>query len=61
MIEKLNPLPEYSRTMYKDYEPWQVLAAAHKKILAMAAKAQQQPAATEDYNIHIISEVKVKK
>ena len=61
MIEKLNPLPDYYPTMYKDYEPWPVLAAGHKKTLATAAKAQQQPAATEDYNIHIISEVKVKK
>ena len=63
MIEKLNrPLPDYYPTMFMDgYEPWQILAAAHKKALATAAKAAEQPAAAEDYNLHITSEVKVKK
>ena len=62
MIERFNrPLPDYYREMYKDgYEPWEILAAAHKKILAAAAQRQQEPAA-EDYNINITSEVKVKK
>ena len=60
MIEKMNrPLPEYSRTMYQDYEPWEVLAAAHKKILAAAAERQTEP--KDDYNVNITSEVKVKK
>lgn len=64
MIERYNrPLPEYSHTMYEDYEPWEVLAAAHKKILAVAAQRQQepQPVPIEDFNINIQSEVKVKK
>lgn len=58
------PIPEYSRTMYQDYEPWEVLAAAHKKMLATAAKAAEKPAAAadaEDYTVNITSEVKVKK
>ncbi len=33
-------LPEYYDTMFMDgFEPWEILAAAHKKILATAAKA----------------------
>ena len=55
------PLPDYYREMYQDgYEPWEIIAAAHKKILAAAAQRQQEPAA-EDYSINIQSEVKVKK
>lgn len=62
MIERMNrPLPDYYREMYEDgYELWEILAAAHKKILAAAAQ-RQQPSTPEDYNINIQSEVKVKK
>ena len=58
MIEKLNrPLPDYYRTMYQDgYEPWEILAAAHQKILAAAA--QEQP---EDYTVNVKSTVEVKQ
>ncbi len=60
MIEKLNrPLPDYYRSMYKDYEPWEVLAAAHKKMLAAAAERQTEP--QDDYTVNITSEVKVKQ
>ena len=57
------PIPEYSRTMYQDYEPWEVLAAAHKKMLATAARAAEKPTPQppDDYNDNITSEVKVKK
>ena len=35
-------LPEYYDTMFMDgFEPWEILAAAHKKILATAAKAAE--------------------
>ena len=54
------PIPEYSRTMYQDYEPWEVLAAAHKKMLATAAE-KSAAADAEDYTVNITSEVKVKK
>lgn len=57
-------LPEYTNTMFMEgYEPWEILAAAHKKIFATAAKAAETPAPQppEDYNINITSEVKVKK
>lgn len=62
MIEKLNrPLPDYNRRLYEDgYEPWEVLAAAHKKMIAAAA-AQAPAEPQDDYNINIKSEVKVKK
>ena len=51
-------------TMFEDgFEPWEILAAAHQKILAAAALRQQepQPVPAEDFNINIQSEVKVKK
>ena len=58
MIEKLNrPIPEYNHRLYENgYEPWEILAAAHKKILAAAA--QEQP---EDYTVNIKTETKVTK
>lgn len=57
MIQR-KPIPDYYRTMYEDgYEPWEILAAAHKKILATA----QPQAPAEDYDVNITSEVKVKK
>lgn len=57
-------IPDYYDTMFEDgFEPWEILAAAHQKILAAAAQRQQepQPVPTEDFNINIQSEVKVKK
>ena len=64
MIEKFSrPLPDYSRRMYEDgYEPWEILAAAHNKMIAAAAKrqAEAQPLA-EDYTINIKTETKVRK
>ena len=57
------PIPDYYRTMYEDgYEPWEILAAAHNKVIAAAAKRQTeaQPQA-EDYNINIKTETKVTK
>ena len=62
MIEKYNrPIPDYNRRMFEDgYEPWEILAAAHKKMLAAASERQPQTAPTEDYSINIKSEVKVK-
>ncbi len=54
-------IPDYYDTMFMDgYEPWEILAAAHKKMLA-AAKAAPQPAQPlEDYTVNVVSEVKVK-
>ena len=62
MIEKLNrPIPDYYRTMYKDgYEPWEILAAAHKKFLAAAA-AQTPAEPQDDYTVNVKSTVEVKK
>ena len=59
---KMKPkIPDYYPTMFLDgYEPWEILAAAHKKFLAAAA-AQTPAEPQEDYNINIKSEVKVKK
>ena len=52
-------IPEYNPTMYLDgYTPEQIRAAAHKKILAAAEQRQQDT--TENYDINIKSEVKVK-
>ena len=58
MIEKLNrPLPDYYRTMYQDgFEPWEILAAAHKRMLAAAA--QEPP---EEYTVNVKSTVEVKR
>ena len=65
MIEKFNrPIPDYYRTMYQDgFEPYEILAAVHKKMLATAANAAEKPApqTPDDYNVNITSEVKVKK
>lgn len=56
------PIPDYYRTMYEDgYEPWEILAAAHKKILAAGAERQTKSQPQENYNVKITSEVKVKK
>jgi len=57
------PIPDYYPTMFLDgYEPWEILAAAHDKMIAAAAKrqAETQPQA-EDYNINIKTETKVTK
>ena len=55
-------ISDYYDTMFMDgYEPWEILAAAHKKMLAAAAERQTQPAQPlEDYNVNVVSEVKVK-
>lgn len=54
-------IPDYYPTMFLDgYEPWEILAAAHKRMIAAAA-AQTPAEPQEDYNINIKSEVKVKK
>ncbi len=57
------PIPDYYPTMFLDgYEPWEILAAAHNKMIAAAAKRQTeaQPKA-EEYNINIKTETKVTK
>ena len=55
-------IPDYYDTMYEDgYEPWEILAAAHQKILAAAAKAAEQQPPQDDYTVNVTSEVKVKK
>lgn len=37
-------IPDYYDTMFEDgFEPWEILAAAHQKILAAAAQRQQEP------------------
>ena len=55
-------IPDYYDTMYEDgYEPWEILAAAHQKILATAAKAAEQQPPQDDYTVNVTSEVKVKK
>lgn len=52
------PIPEYYDTMYEDgYEPWEIMQAAHSKILKNYNERQQTQ---EDYNINIKSEVKVR-
>lgn len=54
-------IPDYYPTMFLDgYEPWEILAAAHKKMIAKAA-AQTAAEPQDDYSINIKSEVKVKK
>ena len=53
-------LPDYYDTMYLDgFEPWQILEAAHRTLYKryQAQKEQQ----SEDYNIKLNSEIKVKK
>ena len=53
-----HPIPDYYNTMFIDgYQPWEILAAAHKKILAAAAPTQE----SENYSVSVKSEVKVKK
>lgn len=55
-------IPAYYDTMYEDgYEPWEILAAAHQKILATAAKAAEQQPPQDDYTVNVTSEVKVKQ
>lgn len=54
-------IPDYYDTMFEDgFEPWEILASAHKKILASATEAQEQSEPAEDYNVNIKTEVKVK-
>ena len=54
-----HPIPDYYNTMFIDgYQPWEILAAAHKKILAAA---QPIPPDDYDYNVNITSEMTVKK
>lgn len=55
-------IPDYYDTMCEDgYEPWEILAAAHQKILATAAKAAEQQPPQDDYTVNVTSEVKVKQ
>ena len=50
-------IPDYYDTMFLDgYEPWQILASAHKKMLATAKRAEEEP---EPQAVHITSEVRV--
>lgn len=54
-------IPDYYDTMFEDgFEPWEILASAHKKILVSATEAQEQSEPAEDYNVNIKTEVKVK-
>ena len=57
-------IPDYYPTMFLDgYKPWEIMAAAHKKMIAAAVAKRQteaQPQA-EDYNINIKTETKVTK
>ena len=56
------PIPDYYRGMYRDgFTPWQIIASAHKKMIAEAMAKKPQPDPAEDYNLHITSEVRVKK
>jgi hypothetical protein len=55
-------IPDYYDTMYEDgYEPWEILAAAHQKILAAVSKAAEQQPPQDDYTVNVTSEVKVKQ
>ena len=54
-------IPDYYPTMFLDgYEPWEILAAAHKKFLAAAA-AQTPAEPQDDYTVSVKSTVEVKK
>ena len=64
-LYKRDNLPDYYDTMYLDgYSPEQIMLAVHrtmyKRYLAQQEQAQRNQQ-SEDYNININSEVKVKK
>ena len=56
-------IPDYYPTMFLDgYEPWEILAAAHKRTLAAAAAARKTAAEPQDdYTVNVKSTVEVKK
>ena len=61
MITK-KPIPDYYPTMFLDgYEPWELLAAAHKKFLAAAAARTTPADPQDDYTVNVKSTVEVKK
>jgi hypothetical protein len=61
MITK-KPIPDYYPTMFLDgYEPWEILAAAHKKFLAAAAARKTAADPQDDYTVNVKSTVEVKK
>ena len=51
-------IPEYSDYMYLDgYEPWEIMAAAHKKLYQII---QEREEARNIPEVHISSEVKIR-
>ena len=55
-------IPDYYPTMFLDgYEPWEILAAAHKKMIASAAARKTQAEPQDDYTVNVKSTVEVKK
>ena len=54
-------IPEYYDTMYQDgFEPWEIVAAAHKTMWKEAEARRQEAEPPEEYTVNIKSEVKVK-
>lgn len=52
-------IPDYYPTMFLDgYKPWEIMAAAHKKMIA-AAQTPAEP--QDDYTVSVKSTVEVKK
>ncbi len=52
-------IPDYYPTMFLDgYKPWEIMAAAHKKMIA-AAQTPAEP--QDDYTVNVKSTVEVKK
>ena len=55
-------IPDYYKTMYLDgYEPWQVWAATIKMRQQLAQKAQEAQEEAQPVNVHVTSEVRVKR
>ena len=51
------PIPEYYDRMYMDgFEPWEILTAAHQKMIAAAEEEPQ-----ESYTVNVKSTVEVKR
>lgn len=55
-------IPDYYKTMYLDgYEPWQVWGAAIKMRQRLARKALETQEEAQPVNVHVTSEVRVKR
>ena len=52
LFGRRRPIPEYYDTMYMDgYEPWEIMEAAHKRMLRMAKEREAEKNRVDEIKI----------